>query len=149
MSDTLLWITRNDGTVTGPHGIAYLRRELDQGNLTLDTLAAQEGTEDWMPLETWGLELYPKEVTRRVPYARMLAEPEKTDHHLSPITVAVVLLGFAGIVYFAIFYDAGVDTEFGRVSNLGRMNDRVVGLIASVAFTGIAILVEATRRRGR
>ena len=66
MSDLRLWVQNREGSVTGPHGVVYLRRELNAGNLSLDDLGAEEGTEDWMPLETWGRELYPADPVRRL-----------------------------------------------------------------------------------
>lgn len=142
MSETLLWLTRDDGTVTGPHGIVYLRRELNEGNITLDTLAAQDGTEDWMPLEAWGAELYPPEAVSRGPRATKVAEILEEDRDKLPVGLALtIILGIAGAVYFAAFYDIGVNTEWGTVANLGKMNTRIVGIIASLGTTAIAILV--------
>ena len=64
MSDLRLRVKNREGTISGPHGVVYLRRELNAGNLSLDDLGAEDGTEDWMPLETWGREFYPPEPVR-------------------------------------------------------------------------------------
>lgn len=148
MSETLLWINRDDGNVTGPHGIVYVRRELNEGNITLDTLAAQDGTEDWMPLETWGAELYPSETIRRGPRAMKVAQILDEDRNKLPVALALtIILGIAGAVYFAVFYDIGVDTAWGAVANQGKMNTRIVGIIASLGTTAIFILVHMLGRK--
>ena len=148
MSETLLWLNREDGTVTGPHGIVYIRRELNEGNITLDTVAAQDGTEDWMPLEAWGLELYPPETVRRGPRASKVAQILEKDRDKVPVALALtIILGLAGAVYFAAFYDIGVDTEWGTVVNQGKMNTRIVGIIASLGTTAIYILVHMMSKK--
>ena len=150
MSETLLWINREEGTVTGPHGIAFLRRELDSGSITLDTLATQDGTQDWMPLETWGGELYPPEVSCRGPRATKVYVDQMLEDESKklPVPLALTLiLGIAGAVYFTAFYDIGVNTPWGSVANQGRMNTRIVGTIACLGTTAIFVLVHMNRKK--
>ncbi|MES2468478.1 MAG: hypothetical protein V4675_14320 [Verrucomicrobiota bacterium] len=148
MSETLLWLSREDGSVTGPHGIVFVRRELNEGNITLDTMAAQDGTEDWIPLEAWGAELYPPETIRRGPRATKVASILEEDRNKVPVGLALtIMVGLAGAVYFAVFYNIGVNTEWGTVANQGKMNTRIVGLIACLGTTAIYILVHIMGKR--
>ena len=59
-----LKVRESDGRITGPHTLYYLRRELDSGNLTLDHMGKEEGGREWLPLLSWGSQLYPQEVPR-------------------------------------------------------------------------------------
>lgn len=148
MAETLLWLNREDGTVSGPHGIVYIRRELNEGNITLDTAAAQDGTEDWMPLEAWGTELYPPETVRRSPHSTKVAEILEEDRNKVPVALALtIILGLAGAVYFTTFYDIAVETNWGPVANQGKMNTRIVGIIACLGSTAIYILVHMMRKK--
>lgn len=134
--EPLLWITREDGTVTGPHGVAYLKKEVDAGRPTLDNPAAQDGTTDWMPLETWGGLLYPPpSPIRRVPYARKLSAADYSEKQSIPTSLAwTIFLGMAGATYLAFF---------------GTMNPllRVTGLILCLGTTAIWVLVHISRSR--
>ena len=145
--ETLLWITRDDGTVTGPHGIPYLRRELNEGNLTLDHLAAQSGTEDWMPLQEWGGELYPREAPRRGPHTQKVSAYNEPKKGMTAVGAIGVFASFCSLVYFGLFYDIGVSTEYGRVANLSRMNDRMIGIVGSFAGIFLAVFVDYTKRK--
>ena len=145
--ETLLWITHDDGTVTGPHGIPFLRRELIEGNLTLDHLAAQTGTEDWLPLQEWGGELYPKEAPRRGPYAQKVSAHIEPKKGMTTLGAIGVLASFCSLIYFGVFYEIAVSTEYGRVANLSRMNDRMIGIIGSFAGIFLAVFVDYTKRK--
>lgn len=59
MNTSRYYVSREDGTVTGPHHPAVIRKEIDAGTLTLDTPLCLDGTEDWMPAIEWGAEIVP------------------------------------------------------------------------------------------
>ncbi len=59
MNQSLYFVSREDGTVSGPHHPNIIRREVDAGTLTLDTLIALEGTQDWLPIIEWGTAIIP------------------------------------------------------------------------------------------
>ena len=147
--ETSLWVTRDDGTVTGPHGIHYLRRELGEGNLTLDHLAAQSGTEDWMPLQEWGAELYPVDGSRKGPSAQKVISSAASTQEKPPSFLPLVagLMGFIGIIFFAVVYDSSVATEFGRVSNFSRSIERMIGLGLSAGMCILGIAIDISRRK--
>ncbi|MDB6133048.1 MAG: hypothetical protein JWM59_1291 [Verrucomicrobiales bacterium] len=56
-SPLLFHVFRNDCTVTGPHPSATLRRELEFGQINLETEVCLDGTQDWLPLGDWADEI--------------------------------------------------------------------------------------------
>ena len=84
----------------------------------------------------------PPETVRRGPRATKVAQILEKDRDKVPVALALtIILELAGAVYFAAFYDIGVDTELGTVANLGKMNTSIVGIIATLGTTAIYILV--------
>lgn len=53
----LFYLYREDGTVTGPHAAGYLRQGLKTGELSLDHQACMDGTQDWLPISEYLVEL--------------------------------------------------------------------------------------------
>jgi hypothetical protein len=79
----LFYVTREDGSVTGPHPVGVLRRGLVSGDFSYDTPACLSGTEDWLPIGEWGadisLEPDGKKVEQpsRARYSAILDDPGK------------------------------------------------------------------------
>ncbi|MDB6134687.1 MAG: hypothetical protein JWM59_2930 [Verrucomicrobiales bacterium] len=68
-SPLLFHVFRNDCTVTGPHPCATLRRELEFGQISLDTQVCLDGTQDWLPLSEWAEKIQPAVQTQRAALA--------------------------------------------------------------------------------
>ena len=54
---------------------------------------------------------------------------------------ALILGGFAGVVYFLAFFDTGVSSAAGRVNNLGLLQMQLLGVILSGESILIGVLV--------
>lgn len=87
-----------------------------------------------------GIKISPSQPENLAKWAVPLDGPKQ--NLASPIFGGLlILIGFIGLVYFALFFDVSVDTGSGdSVVNLGLSNDRLVAVIVSVGI-GIAGIV--------
>jgi Short C-terminal domain len=62
------------------------------------------------------------------------------------------LLIFGGVslaLYFLLFFDVGVPTEFGRVYNLNKGNDRTIGAIVGIGMAVIGCMWQGLTYMGQ
>ena len=109
------------------------------GTLTADTLVFPDGYPDWIPISRFLTAI-------RAPSWEESGMPIGF-HQLG------ILLGVVGAIltfYFAVIYDTSVDSERkyisgvgyvggGSVVNLGKQQNRLIGVIVGIAMTGIGI----------
>jgi hypothetical protein len=74
---------------------------------------------------------------------------ESTTKNAQTFGFVLFVGGLVATIYFLEFFDTTVSTEFGAVNNIGLLQDRQIGIIASVAAlaVGIILVVFASRKR--
>ena len=78
--------------------------------------------------------------------------PRYQSHTTSQLALLLVgaflfLFALASLIYFAAAFNVGVDTAAGRVANLVRLEDRLIGVIVSSVVLVIAVLMMYAGRR--
>jgi len=108
-SPLLFHVFRPDGSVTGPHPSAALRRELESGSVSLDTQICMDGTQDWLPLSDWADEIQPPPPpqqlsARTAAYVQAVSTPPKNTPSRIFWGVILLLTGIGqGSLTFAFF----------------------------------------------
>ena len=140
----LFHIARPDGTVTGPHVIGAIRRELAAGTLNYETPLCMVGTEDWLPLHEWQNEIEPPApppVSASVKYAAVLeaSRPEK-----SPVRI---MFGILATLSGLSLFPWGVSTVISGKSESFVLGIALaaVGLLSGVS--GIGALIRQSRAK--
>lgn len=74
---------------------------------------------------------------------------ESTTKNAQSFGFVLFVGGLIATIYFLEFFDTTVSTAFGAVNNIGLLQDRQIGIIASVAALaiGIILVVFASQKR--
>lgn len=98
----LFYIARPDGSASGPHHAAFLRKGLASGALSPETRVSLKGTEDWLPLSDFMEDLGMPERQRLEP-ARRGGLPRASPARKfwgSALIVATLALSLAAAMFF-------------------------------------------------
>lgn len=110
-SPLLFHVFRDGGAVTGPHPSAVLRRELESGDVSMETQVCLDGTQDWLPLSDWLDDIQPAAqraaaAPRSVTYAQIVSAPPKNTPLRIFWGVLLLLAGISQALYCLDYYQA-------------------------------------------
>lgn len=94
----LFHLSRDGESVTGPHAAGYLRQGLESGELTLDTLACLDGTQDWLPMRELAAEI-------GIPKPRPV-QPDRSSRKAGWLIGGVLALLLAAVIASAVPYES-------------------------------------------
>jgi len=69
-----------------------------------------------------------------------LPDAEQVGSVLGFLGFIVFLGGIAGVIYYWRFFDTSVGSDFGRINNIGLLQDRQTGVIVSAVFSILGLL---------
>lgn len=129
------------GQQLGPYVPQQIRSMWAAGTLTADASVFPAGYPDWIPIADFLARLQP-------------SQPPTTPSSSSagPLGVLLIVVGICFTIYFAAIYDTSVVTErrylsrIGSVGsdavvNLGKQQNRLIGVIFGIAMTAIGIVI--------
>jgi hypothetical protein len=138
-----IFIHRDDQEF-GPYTLDQIEGFLTEGKITPEDLCRANDETDWSTVA--------RRLAMAIP-ARLLSAQQSPTVELQPLLAASpqdtetknLLLGFVGaivfigglggLVYYWQFFDVSVDSGLDRIVNMGLMQDRQNGMIASGIFT--------------
>ena len=130
------------GQQRGPYLPQQIQTMWNTGKLTADTSVLPAGFPNWIPIATFLAQLHHNQTAAATPPSGARS-----------IGILLTVVGISVTVYFAALYDTSVYSESryipevgylggSRVVNLGKQQDRLIGVIIGIAMTvgGIVLI---------
>jgi hypothetical protein len=131
-----------DGVETGPLAYEQVVKMLWKGELKPETLYTTPGATEWIPLSCL---TNATKSTDPIMIPDFFSFLSKIDFRTSKTDVGtvIIMIGVAALAFFAIVFDSSVESGASRVINMGKSQDRLIGVLASmtVVFIGSVFIV--------
>jgi len=130
------------GQQQGPYVPQQIKAMWSDGTLTADTLVFPKGFPDWIPINDFLIRIQLRQ-----------ADADSKSFGVRSLGILFTIIGVIITIYFAALYDTSVRTE-GRyipgvgyvpggdtVVNLGKQQNRLIGVIVGIAMSAIGIVM--------
>ena len=131
----------NSGQQQGPYVPQQIKAMWNAGVLTADTLVFPDGFPDWIPISDFLARIHLRQT-----------HADSLSFGVRSAGILVTIFGVIITIYFAALYDTSVTTESRYISgigtigghsvvNLGKQQNRLIGVIVGVAISAIGIVM--------